>query len=231
VQEVCERSGNRRCARRRALRARAPHAARVHAQPRRVARRAQRAPHQRRGLPRPRVTRSRGAAGAARGVGEGGRDETCPVSTEGWTRRVHFVRGRGRGRDTRLFPPRGGLGRGRGARRGGEQLHGERKRLCVARELREERAEVRERRARLAPREARARRLRERRGVLWCRCERLRERRLRLRRAPRRCEAPRGQRARRGRRGRRGRPAPRRSAARAALMRARLSAAPLLHPG
>jgi hypothetical protein len=28
----------------------------------------------------------------------GRRDETCPVSTEGWTRRVHFVREGGEGR-------------------------------------------------------------------------------------------------------------------------------------
>ena len=35
-----------------------------------------------------------GEAGAG---GAGERDETCPVSTEGWTRRVHFVREGGGG--------------------------------------------------------------------------------------------------------------------------------------
>ena len=33
----------------------------------------------------------------------GERDETCPVSTEGWTRRVHFVR-EGGGGGGRLVP-------------------------------------------------------------------------------------------------------------------------------
>jgi hypothetical protein len=44
------------------------------------------------------------------------RDETCPISTEGGTRRVHFVRegGGGVGRDQRLVGRRGGeLGVGR----------------------------------------------------------------------------------------------------------------------
>ena len=36
------------------------------------------------------------------------RDETCPVSTEGWTRRVHFVReGGGGGFDACSNPPQG----------------------------------------------------------------------------------------------------------------------------
>jgi hypothetical protein len=49
---------------------------------------------------------------AARAVGE--RDETCPLSTEGWTRRVHFVReGGGGGRE-----------RGRCVRRVGRGPHG-----------------------------------------------------------------------------------------------------------
>jgi len=41
----------------------------------------------------------------------GGMDETCPVSTEGWTRRVHFVRERGGGGavPTRQPPGSGGL--------------------------------------------------------------------------------------------------------------------------
>ena len=67
-----------------------------------------------------------GGAGAGRaGLGGGGRqervstgerDETCPISTEGWTRRVHFVReGRGGGGGRRS----GGEGEAEKGRRGG----------------------------------------------------------------------------------------------------------------
>jgi hypothetical protein len=46
----------------------------------------------------------------------GERDETCPVSTEGWTRRVHFVREEGGGKTApSCAPDNGSNGRSRAA--------------------------------------------------------------------------------------------------------------------